>query len=940
MPIKHPMMLSRRNSSPRGVSQLSDADNDTTLSNDDAIMTSKEQPSSLAVTGIPQQKKEHLLSILKRPDDSSSPAPSYSQRGGIAITSPTSSLKSTDACGLALNTDTDTAMFIAAYTNADVVSAYTDEDDDTDTERFDLKKNGCVPKAPIKLGSNRKGGGRLKQNTTRMTSKSKNLLDNEANRDYDTPLCGLTYACISLLRNEADHKEKERSRNESIDDSSLVGSDSSAKSKSSFPLLEADLARYAATSSTFKVDDNDGESSGVLSILGLYSTRNVQQSERNESSIVDDDHHSKVDSKCVDKMQRSKAIIAGDFSWKSSKSIRKAKSNPINQIMLASLVGTASAAAAAAAADAAPTISSQEDGLSKQILDHEKGESHIRSGLINNLLTSMAALSCYNVDDTKDTRILNTGIDDNHQSQPIVSCVETSTPQLDEVVPERSKSEESYPLSVRSTLASGTALVSTRLESQNDMAINDDDTRLDEGEEVLYGSAVRRPDGSVNCHKSKEQKGGLTIVVYDSKESGRESKNIIMQSVIPSVIGHKVGINEEEEQIEPLMQNNEMNLHQGQEENGDGIAINPTADVSLIAVTADAASAEKNECTSEFRECDGAINEHKVDDCINKLASIDPSNENHDVDKSCCSWGAITIDTCTVSNSALRKHSDVMTDAPWDETENNGALWNPVQNDNIPEEREMLTCNTAAWKYILKDIGIRLFDDNGKKEKGTTEVKEEDLTAQQVEIKEATDFLSINNTALVTSAALISPATLVESTANDNDEAQVDDIEVSNDDLKGDESCPTIHANSRKAVEVEAFTTVKTHKSSRWTNSPKTPKSRSNNVPTKKAKRWRAFVDFNTGKTYYSNGLITTWKHPVNCEILPPSIPTSTPWLRTESRVSSANSLETPVTSNRVAFTIPKSLLPPVIDNDASLHEEEGEEVAYSSVRIAGKNVM
>lgn len=55
----------------------------------------------------------------------------------------------------------------------------------------------------------------------------------------------------------------------------------------------------------------------------------------------------------------------------------------------------------------------------------------------------------------------------------------------------------------------------------------------------------------------------------------------------------------------------------------------------------------------------------------------------------------------------------------------------------------MSTCNTVALKYILKDLGIRLFDDNGKKEKGTKEVKEEDLTVyipetpelQQVEIK-------------------------------------------------------------------------------------------------------------------------------------------------------------------------------------------------------------
>ena len=414
--------------------------------------------------------------------------------------------------------------------------------DDADTERFDLKKNGCFPRAPIRLGSNREDGERTKRNTRTMTSNS-NLHDNEVNKDYDTPLCGLTYACISLLSNKADDKEKECSRNESIDDSSLVGSDSSAKFKRNFPLLEADLAHYAANASTFKVDDNDYTSSGILSILGLYSTRNAQQSEREESSIVDD-HQNKVESKCVDKLQ-SKAIIAVDFSWKCSKCTRKAKSNPINQMMLASLVGTA----ASEAADAAPTTSSQEDGFSEQILDHEKGESHVKSGLINNLLASLAALSCYNVDDTRDTVILNTGLDDNPQSQPIANCVETSSPKIDEVVQERKESEESDPFYVGSTFASGAALVSTRLESENDMAINDDYSRLDEGEEVEYVSAVSMPDGSVNCQKPKEQKGGLTIVVYDSKESGLESKHIIMQSVILSVTGHTVEINEEKEEI-------------------------------------------------------------------------------------------------------------------------------------------------------------------------------------------------------------------------------------------------------------------------------------------------------------------------------------------------------------------------------------------------------
>lgn len=500
---------------------------------------------SLAVTGIPQEKKEHILSILKHDicgelEQCSTPAPSYSQRG-IAMTSPSNSLKSSnsDACEL-LNTDTDTAMFIAAYNDANVVSAYTDDDDDADTERIDLKKNGCFPRAPIRLGSNRKDGERTKRNMRRMTSNS-NLHDNEVNKDYDTPLCGLTYACISLLSNKADDKERECSRNESIDDSSVVGSDSSAKFKRSFPLLEADLARYAANASTFKVNDNDDASSGILSILGLYSTRNAQQSERDESSIVDD-HQNKVESKCVDKLQ-SKAIIAVDFSWKCSKSTRKAKSNPINQMMLASLVGTA----ASEAADAAPTTSSQEDGFSEQILDHEKGESHVKSGLINNLLASMATL-CYNVDDTRDTVILNTGLDDNPQSQPNANCVETSSPKIDEVVQERN--EESDPFSVGSTFASsGAALVSTRLESEYDMAINDDYSRLDEGEEVEYVSAVSMPDGSVNCQKPKERKGGLTIVVYDSKESGLESKHIVMQSVIPSVTGHTVEINEEKEEI-------------------------------------------------------------------------------------------------------------------------------------------------------------------------------------------------------------------------------------------------------------------------------------------------------------------------------------------------------------------------------------------------------
>jgi hypothetical protein len=118
--------------------------------------------------------------------------------------------------------------------------------------------------------------------------------------------------------------------------------------------------------------------------------------------------------------------------------------------MLASLVGTA----ASEAADAAPTTSSQEDKYSVQGLDHEKGESHVKSGLINNLLASMATL-CYSVNHTKDTRILNTGIDDNPQSQPIGSCVKMSSPKLDEVVQERN--EESDPFSVGSTLASGTA---------------------------------------------------------------------------------------------------------------------------------------------------------------------------------------------------------------------------------------------------------------------------------------------------------------------------------------------------------------------------------------------------------------------------------------------------------------------------------------------------
>jgi len=68
-----------------------------------------------------------------------------------------------------------------------------------------------------------------------------------------------------------------------------------------------------------------------------------------------------------------------------------------------------------------------------------------------------------------------------------------------------------------------------------------------------------------------------------------------------------------------------MNLHQEQEESGDGMVvddINPTADMSFIAtaVTADiAASAEENECTAEFRECDKAIHENEVDDCIDNL---------------------------------------------------------------------------------------------------------------------------------------------------------------------------------------------------------------------------------------------------------------------------------------------------------------------------------
>ena len=557
-------------------------------------------------------------------------------------------------------------------------------------------------------------------------------------------------------------------------------------------------------------------------------------------------------------------------------------------------------------------------------MDHEKGESHVKSGLINNLLASMATL-CYNVDGTRDTVILNTGIDDNPQSQPIANCVETSSPNVDEVVQERKESEESDPFSVGSTLASGAALVSTHLESENDMAINDDYTRLDEGEEVEYASAVSMPDGSVNCQKPKEQQGELTIVVYDSKVSGLESKHIIMQSVIPSVTGHTVDINEEKEKIKQLVQSNE---------------INPTADMSVIAtatdVTADiAASGDK------------AIHENEVDDCIDNLNSCEPLNENHDIDKNYCSWGAMTIGTCTVSNTALRKQSDVTTDAPRDETEKNGALWNQIQY-NVKEEREMLTCNTAALKYILKDLGIRLFNDNEKKEKGTNEVREEDLTVyipetpelQQVEIKsEAKDFLSVN-TALVAGAAFISNSTLVDSTANDNDDTQVDDIEVSNDDFEGDESSRTIPAKSRQAVKGEAITTVKTHKSSRWTNSPKTtPKSRLKNVPTNKAKRWRAFIDPNSGKTYYSNGLITTWKNPGNT-ILPPSIPTSTPRVRTESRVSSASSLETPVTSNMVAFTKPNSL-PPVINTDASFHEEEeeGEEAAYNSVRTICKNV-
>ena len=68
--------------------------------------------------------------------------------------------------------------------------------------------------------------------------------------------------------------------------------------------------------------------------------------------------------------------------------------------------------------------------------------------------------------------------------------------------------------------------------------------------------------------------------------------------------------------------------------------------------------------------------------------------------------------------------------------------------------------------------------------------------------------------------------------------------------------------------------------------------------------------------------------------------PTSTPRVRTESRVSSASSLEAPVTSNMVTFTKPNSL-PPVINTDASFHEEEeeGEEVAYNSVRTICKNV-
>jgi len=69
--------------------------------------------------------------------------------------------------------------------------------------------------------------------------------------------------------------------------------------------------------------------------------------------------------------------------------------------------------------------------------------------------------------------------------------------------------------------------------------------------------------------------------------------------------------------------------------------------------------------------CDKAIHENEVDDCIDNLNSCEPSNENHDIDKNYCSWGAMTIGTCIVSNTALRKQSDVTNDAPWDETEKN-----------------------------------------------------------------------------------------------------------------------------------------------------------------------------------------------------------------------------------------------------------------------------
>lgn len=200
-------MLYRRNSSPRGVSQLSDAANNATLSNNDAIMTNKEQLSS-AVTGITTTTKERtLLSILKRPHDIRCEseqcffsAPPYSQ-SGIAITSPTNSLKSSNFWCLWIveHCDTNTAMCIAAfYTDANVVSAYTGDDDDTDTERFDLKKNGCFPRAPIRLGSNREDDERTKWNMRRMTINS-NLHDNKVNKDYNTPLYGLMPALTCVV---------------------------------------------------------------------------------------------------------------------------------------------------------------------------------------------------------------------------------------------------------------------------------------------------------------------------------------------------------------------------------------------------------------------------------------------------------------------------------------------------------------------------------------------------------------------------------------------------------------------------------------------------------------------------------------------------------------------------------------------------------------------